>query len=100
MLELGDETKRLHMELGNEIGRRNIDLLWTIGEQALFVKEGAENAGMAENRINCFKSFEGLRDFALMNLKGNDVVLIKGSRLMRLERLVSDIKAYYHVDCN
>ena len=100
MLELGNETKRLHLELGNEIGRHKIDLLWTVGEQALFIKEGAMSNRMEEDRINCFKTFEDLRDFALSHLLGNDVVLIKGSRLMRLERLVSEIKVYFHGECN
>ncbi len=100
MLELGNETKRLHLELGDDIGRGKIDMLWAVGEQALFVKEGALNAGMAENRINCFKTFEDLLGFALANLKGNDLLFIKGSRLMKLERLVAEIKDYYHVDSN
>ena len=76
----------------NEFDER---LLFTFGEDALFIADGAKKAGMDPARIFSFCDISdpvslvrALKDV----LRGGDVVLFKASRAVELERVVSEIK--------
>lgn len=88
MLELGPEAEKFHTEIGESVPERAFDLLLTIGEHARKIREGAIRKGM---RPGCALHFETPQDliFALSETVGlGDVVLVKGSRGMRLETVV------------
>ena len=93
MLELGVESERLHFDIGREIGQSLIDILWAIGEMAVFIAKGAVDVGMLKENILYFKTVDDLVNSALHTLKNGDTIMIKGSRGMKLERLVSGIKS-------
>ena len=86
MAELGEETTKLHREIGAyAVGR--CDLLFSIGRLAA---EAATTFGAPQQR---FANIESARA-ALEPLLARDVtVLIKGSRVMGLERLVKALEA-------
>lgn len=88
MLELGHESGRHHHELGVQIAGADIDCLLAYGDNAHNVIAGAYEAGMDANQMAECPMFESL----LMNLdcwlESGDVLLVKGSRTMRMERVV------------
>lgn len=88
MLELGPESEKFHREIGESVPEKAFDLLLTIGERAGKIREGALAKGMSPA---CALHFETPQDliFALSETVGlGDVVLVKGSRGMRLETVV------------
>ncbi len=95
MAELGDEATSLHRRLGNEIvtiGRA--DMLIACGQFARDVVEGARLAGLPANRtIPCRNANEAMPFVGQAVLPG-DVALVKGSRVMAMERVVEALRQY------
>ncbi|NUQ63214.1 MAG: UDP-N-acetylmuramoyl-tripeptide--D-alanyl-D-alanine ligase [Pirellulales bacterium] len=95
MAELGDESVRLHRQLGNQVvSLCGADLLIACGQYARDVVAGARAAGMPPTRaIPCRTPEETLPFLGQVILPG-DVVLVKGSRVMGMERLVEAMQRY------
>lgn len=89
MLELGVESKRYHQEIGELIAESGIDLLFACGKEADAVVQGAVSANLSRDRIVQAADVEELQSEVLSCLEAGDVVLVKGSRGMRMERLIS-----------
>ena len=84
MLELGDESARMHRESLEEMLARDVDVIVATGEFAP-AAAGLQKAGVrviAEG--DPLRAWEELRD----ELRGDEVVLLKGSRGVALERLL------------
>ena len=92
MLELGTDSERFHKTAGEKAAKANLDYLFLFGSFALDIKKGAVSAGMAENKISVFEDIEALNQSVKKHLQKGDVILIKGSRGMQLERVVCSIK--------
>ncbi len=90
MLELGKHTEEAHKNIG-KVAKENCDILFVVGQRAQFIKKGAIDAGMDEEKIkefsNSFMAGEFLMDFVM----SDDLILIKGSQNMRMERTVEAI---------
>jgi len=87
MGELGDDAANLHAEIGSEARRAGIERLYALG-------------ALSANAVNQFGSgarhFERIEDMQgeLENeLDGNTTVLVKGSRFMKMERVVQFLEA-------
>jgi UDP-N-acetylmuramoyl-tripeptide--D-alanyl-D-alanine ligase len=95
MAELGEESIRLHRQLGAQIvSLCGADLLIACGQHARDVVSGARAAGMPSTRaIPCRTPEETLPFLGQVILPG-DVVLVKGSRVMAMERLVEAMQRY------
>jgi UDP-N-acetylmuramoyl-tripeptide--D-alanyl-D-alanine ligase len=91
MAELGDSDRALHEEVGGAAATANVDRLITVGHGALAIADGARASGMASHRIgHCVDAAEAavlLRRLA----EPGDVVLVKGSRVNELERVVAEL---------
>jgi UDP-N-acetylmuramoyl-tripeptide--D-alanyl-D-alanine ligase len=88
MLELGSETSRIHFEMGQLIGELGIGHLLSFGDESKHVTEGARAAGMQPDQFTACRHLDGLLEILDCWLQPNDVLLVKGSRGMRMERVV------------
>jgi UDP-N-acetylmuramoyl-tripeptide--D-alanyl-D-alanine ligase len=94
MLELGKHTVEAHKNIGKlarEILNGANDALIVVGPRALAFKEGAIEAGMDPNRIFEFGNSREAGEFVRTFVKKNDLVLVKGSQGVRMERVVEAI---------
>ncbi|MBI3358671.1 MAG: UDP-N-acetylmuramoyl-tripeptide--D-alanyl-D-alanine ligase [Nitrospirae bacterium] len=86
MLELGNAAKSAHRDLGRKVAQHRIDRLITVGKFSAVVAQAAEEEGMGKETISAYENLKSV-DLAHEIQKG-DIVLIKGSRGMRMERLL------------
>ena len=85
MLELGDESSRWHRWVGREAVALGVDWVGTLGVEAEELALGVKMAG-GEARV--FASHGEAADFLKGMLKEGDVLLVKGSRGMALEKVL------------
>lgn len=95
MLELGNHTERLHKEVGIKVARTGIDLLMTVGKLSRYVAESASVHGMARENIMCYDNLGEILASVVYYLKEGDTILIKGSRRIRLEVIVEQVKSHF-----
>jgi len=88
MKELGDQSERLHREVGAEVVARGIDRLYWFGEQGGVVREAVAAAG-ARLTVETFGDQGELARALLAELKSGDAVLVKASRACRLDEVVA-----------
>lgn len=91
MLELGPEEVRFHQEIGQLAAASGIDRLFAYGPLAKYlVAEAAK--WMSPGKACWFDNKDQLIDALLAEVKQGDIVLVKGSRSMRLEEVVYSLK--------
>lgn len=88
MLELGSESREHHRQLGEQVSRGNFHALLTFGDWIRETSLVAEAAGNPPLTLH-FEDKEFLIHFLSNYLKAGDQVLFKGSRGMKLERVLS-----------
>ncbi len=88
MLELGAHTAQCHYELGQAAAAARVDGLLVFGSQAEHVIRGARNGGLPASRLALCDHFEILLTVLDCVLEPDDVILVKGSRGMRMERVI------------
>lgn len=93
MLELGKETANAHREVGFKVAEVGVDYLITVGEAAKHIAQAAQEAGLNENQMAKFNDSISAGRFLQEKLSEGDVVLIKGSQSMRMEKIVKEIMA-------
>ncbi len=87
MLELGDYTRDEHYKIGL-LAAKSMHTLVTVGPRSKAILEGALDAGMREaNMFNFDTSIDAAR-YVLTVMSHGDVIYIKGSQSMRMERAV------------
>ena len=91
MLELGRESESAHRQVGQAVVN-TADLLITVGERARSIADGARNAGMAEECVVVCASNRQAGDCIIESADDGDVILIKGSRGMKMEEIVADLE--------
>ncbi len=93
MLELGDISEAAHEQVGRLVVEYQADCLITVGKEAHLIARGAEAAGMNPADIYEFEDNESLCSQLWRLLKKDDLILLKGSRGMRLEKVADAIEA-------
>lgn len=86
MLELGDIAVEAHRNVGKRIAKGKIDVLVTIGELAGHIAAAAIEYG-APVVIAC-ESHEAAKKALKRNMEQGDTILIKGSRGMKMEKML------------
>ncbi|MSR58221.1 MAG: UDP-N-acetylmuramoyl-tripeptide--D-alanyl-D-alanine ligase [Planctomycetaceae bacterium] len=92
MLELGTDAARCHQELGACVAGTQINRLLAYGAQAEQVAGGAIRAGMSPHAIADCRDLDSLLTVLDCWLGPGDVILVKGSRGMRMERVIDWLK--------
>ena len=87
MLELGKASEEQHRNLGYKCSSSNLDAVFTLGENAFFIKESI--TGIQKNHH--FEVCQDLIDTLKLELKDNDTVLFKGSRGMKMEKIIEGV---------
>jgi UDP-N-acetylmuramoyl-tripeptide--D-alanyl-D-alanine ligase len=86
MLELGVHAKRAHARIGRRVAAAGIDLFVAAGPLCRAAYETARAGSGVEARH--FADAEAAAPFVVSALRAGDVVLVKGSRGARMERVV------------
>ena len=91
MLELGQYEQRGHEMVGIRAAEV-VDELVTIGERGRIIAQTAMEAGLPASKITILDQVEQVIQFLQPALKPDDVVLVKGSNVMRMDRIVSALE--------
>ncbi len=90
MLELGDHTHDEHYKIGKVVAQ-SCHLLYTVGIRSRVTVEGALDEKMDDNNIMmCDTSIDAGKELVKILTEG-DVVYVKGSQSMRMERAIKMI---------
>jgi UDP-N-acetylmuramoyl-tripeptide--D-alanyl-D-alanine ligase len=92
MRELGDEAARWHRDTGEAAARSGIDLLVVVGRFADDTAAGAISAGLSAERVHVAESPEAAAALLVGDLGEGDLVLVKGSRVSRMEDVVRGLE--------
>lgn len=92
MLELGAFTENAHRQVGL-LAAASCDMVFVVGARAKFIAAAALQAGMTPSAVHAFGSANEVGKPLETMLKAGDVVLVKGSQGMRMERVVEEIMA-------
>ena len=93
MLELGGFSEQAHQELGQAVAERIIDYLVTVGEKARDIVRGAVGRGMPKDDCFSFAAAEEAGKFLQPRIAEGDLLLVKGSQGMRMEKIVKELMA-------
>lgn len=91
MLELGEHAIEAHLEIGRAVKECGIDVLVAVGELAKLIARGAIDAGMPIGAVSEFEDSTQAANEVPSKVRERDVVLVKGSRSMKMERIVEGL---------
>ena len=91
MAELGAHSTAAHAEVGRRAAELKLGQLFAIGKMAAVTGKAARDAGLM--RVFEFAEVEAALNVVKGFLKPGDVVLLKASRVSRLERIAEMLKA-------
>jgi UDP-N-acetylmuramoyl-tripeptide--D-alanyl-D-alanine ligase len=86
MLELGKHSCRYHRKVADSVLEQDIDVVYTYGEQAGIT--ASRCSALGHKRVYHFDDIKTLGVMLAGDILKGDVVLVKGSRAMRLERAI------------
>ncbi|MBR6729224.1 MAG: UDP-N-acetylmuramoyl-tripeptide--D-alanyl-D-alanine ligase [Clostridia bacterium] len=89
MKELGEFASSAHKKIGTQAAAFHIDALFTLGENGALIAQGAKEAGMTEDSVFSFLEIETLQEALSAFIQKGDVILVKASRAMALERITA-----------
>jgi UDP-N-acetylmuramoyl-tripeptide--D-alanyl-D-alanine ligase len=94
MRELGAESQQWHRRVGDQVVTVcGADWLIACGQFATDVVGGARRAGMRAERTIACRDPEEATQHLEQNIEPGDVVLVKGSRALAMERIVERLEA-------
>jgi UDP-N-acetylmuramoyl-tripeptide--D-alanyl-D-alanine ligase len=94
MLELGEHAARLHAESGRIVAQSGIDALYAVGaDPARMLAAAAIEAGMPSHAVTYFATSEEAATAVANAVRPGDLVLVKGSRGIRTDRVVDALAA-------
>lgn len=88
MLELGAQTVPLHRQMGRLAGQVGVTAVFAIGPAAAHMVEAAQKANQ-RMLAKHFSSIDDLNQALADYIRAGDLILVKGSRGMKMERAVS-----------
>ena len=95
MFELGKFSEKLHRDVGKVVFGNNIDTLFLIGKDAIFIAEEAQKLGFNKENIYHFDDKKQLLEKLKDYINPQDVILFKASNGMKLFEVVEELKKYF-----
>ena len=92
MLELGEISSDAHYSVGAFAASKGVDFIAAVGSRSSFIEKGALDSGCRQESIRIFKTNEEVNLFLGNFVKSGDVLLIKGSRGMKMEQITEYIR--------
>jgi len=92
MLEMGEWAQSEHFNIGKYAAEKRINCLAAVGAYSGFTVQGAVEAGMERKNTYSFKNTDEAINFLKEYLKDGDVILVKGSRAMKMEDIVTAVQ--------
>ncbi|HPL95278.1 MAG TPA: UDP-N-acetylmuramoyl-tripeptide--D-alanyl-D-alanine ligase [bacterium] len=91
MLELGSLTESAHEEVGEWVKQFKVDILVTVGEKSKDTAKIAEINGLSREKVLSFNNSIEAGKFLQNEIMTGDVILVKGSQGMRMEKIVKEL---------
>ncbi len=88
MLELGEQELQFHRDAGLGIPK-SIDVVVGVGKRSRALLDGAREAGFADDALHHFDNAQQAGEFLKNEIREGDLVLIKGSRGVGLDKAVA-----------
>ncbi len=93
MMEIGSYTEEGHRLIGQKFAELELDYLVAVGSRSQYVIEAAKEHGVSADHIFHFDKSEEAASFIQDRINIGDVILVKGSQSMRMEKIVFEIMA-------
>jgi len=88
MAELGPVSERAHLEVGRMAVEYGADILITVGRKARKIAQAAREGGLPRGSVFSVERVDRAAEILRAIIEPGDVVLIKGSRFLGLEKIV------------
>ena len=95
MAELGERERALHEQLGEAIVDAGGSVVIGVGRYGAAVEAGIRSAGGTEAAVRCFSDVEAACNNLAEFVQDYDIVLVKGSRCVGLERAVETLRGLF-----
>ena len=95
MLELGTSAAELHRSCGREAANAGTGLILAVQGEARSILEGAREAGAEETRLRFAADAAEAGQILAREVRNGDVVLLKGSRGVKLEQSLNALRATF-----
>lgn len=96
MLELGSDEAAVHTQTGREIAEVGVDKLIGVRGLAAHLVEGAKDAGLADAEFA--EHSDAAAELLLGQIREDDLVLIKGSRGVRTEKVIERLLEKFELE--
>ena len=96
MLELGANEKEIHRETGAKIAASGVDMLIGVRGLAKELVDGAKAAGLEQAKFADDSDTAG--DLLLQTIADGDVILIKGSRGVKTEKVIEKLVSNFRLE--
>lgn len=93
MLELGPTAGAMHRDVGRQVAKKGITTLVACGSLGRDIGEGAREGGLAPGQVSVAADAEDAAGRVKRLVRRGDVVLVKASRGMKLEQVVTALRA-------
>ena len=93
MLEIGKYTLEVHEGVGKLVKKIGIDMLLTVGIRGKLIAEAAIKEGMSDKAVFQFMDIYEATEFLEAKIQKGDLILVKGSQGVRLEKVVKELMA-------
>jgi UDP-N-acetylmuramoyl-tripeptide--D-alanyl-D-alanine ligase len=90
MLELGKHTEEEHLVVGKNVSLM-ADKIILVGQRAKIIADGAIQNNFSKKDIVYFNEAVQAGDYLAKEIREGDLILVKGSQKMRMEKAVEKI---------
>jgi UDP-N-acetylmuramoyl-tripeptide--D-alanyl-D-alanine ligase len=90
MLELGKDSKELHHEIGVFVSKLNFNRFIGVGNMMKYATDAAISCGMNKTNVVWYETSVEAQ-IESENFKKNDLILLKGSRGIKMERVIDNL---------